>query len=337
MKTKQYLQKHPDAHTVYLGWKISNGEIVVDEFGKPVKALVFAVVEKKPLSKLDNPIPKKYGALVTDVVEIPRQLATPPMPKKNPNDLQQRIRPVTGGISIGHVDISAGTLGCIVKTREVFENPPGTVGWWQSFLNWIKRIFGIGGTGVYSLGVRDVPLIMSNNHVLANENRAKIEDPIIQPGDYDDGRNPKDIVGYLDSFTPITFKQSNFVDVAFATIAEGVEWLPGVEDIPVINDVVRDARLGDLVQKTGRTTGYTVGKVIGTDATSYVGYDYGDAYFEDQIIIQDLTGHFSDGGDSGSLILDMDGHPIGLLFAGGGDVTLANKMSRIVEEYGIEF
>lgn len=180
MKTKQYLQKHPDAHTVYLGWKISNGEIVVDEFGKPVKALVFAVEKKKPLSKLDNPIPKKYGALVTDVVEIPRQLATPPIPKKNPNDLQQRIRPITGGISIGHVDISAGTLGCIVKTREVFENPPGSIGWWQRFLNWIKRIFGIGITWVYSLGVRDVPLIMSNNHVLANENRANVGDPGIE-------------------------------------------------------------------------------------------------------------------------------------------------------------
>lgn len=335
MKTKRYLMENPDAHMVYLGWKISNGEIVVDEFGKPVKALVFAVEKKRPLSELDTPIPKKYGALPTDVVEKPRMLSTPPMPKYSPTDLQQRLRPITGGISIGHVDITAGTLGCIVRVRELFENPPDDIKWWQKFLNWIKQLFG--RECACSLVMREVPLIMSNNHILANENRAKIGDPIIQPGDYDGGKYPSDVVGYLDSFTPISYKQSNFVDVAFATIADGVEWLSGVEDIPVINDVILDAQLGDLVQKTGRTTGYTVGKVVGVDATSYVGYDLGDVYFEDQIVIQDLNGYFSDGGDSGSLILDMDGHPVGLLFAGGGNITLANKMSRIADEYGIEF
>lgn len=336
MNTKKYLLKHPDAHTAYIGWKISGGEIVKDEFGKPVKAIVFAVEKKKPIEELDNPIPKSYGTMLTDVVEKPRMLASPPLPKKNANDLQQRIRPIRGGISIGHVDVTAGTLGCIVKKSEVVENPPGSIGWWDRLLNWLRKIFGFDAK-LFSLELREVPLIMSNNHVLACENAAKIGDPIIQPGYYDNGKNPKDIVAYLDSFTVILPDKPNKMDVAFATIADDADWDFGIEDIPVINDEIRDAELGDIVQKTGRTTAYTMGKVIGVDATSWVGYDFGDAFFEDQILIQDMAGHFSNGGDSGSVILDMDGHPVGLLFAGGGNVTLANKMSTIADEHGIEF
>jgi hypothetical protein len=183
----------------------------------------------------------------------------------------------------------------------------------------------------------DIPLIMSNNHVLANENLGEIGDPILQPGAYDGGENPKDVVGYLHDFTPISFDKPNYMDVAFASIDANTPYAFGVIDIPVMTDVVKSVQLDQLVQKTGRTTGYTYGKVIGIDVSSQVEYSEGVALFEDQIMILGMNGSFSQGGDSGSLILDYDGNPVGLLFAGGGIITLANKMSRIVEEYGIRF
>ena len=341
MKFKKFIKEYPDVHTAYIGWKISNGEIVVDEFGKPVKALVAAVEKKLPLSELSNPVPKTYNAYVTDVIEMPRMYANPPI-KKTSTDLQSRIRPLAGGLSIGHKGITAGTLGCVVFTEEMSYEPPeqGNLSWWHQFLKWLKKVFGIETLSDLVPGkmtITSIPLLMSNNHVLANENMAKIGDEILQPGKHDGGRLETDVVGFLDSFTPIEFDRPNIMDVAFATLTDGVDYVPGIIDRWVMRDDIAKPELDMLVEKTGRTTGYKVGKIIGLDASSYVEYDYGTAYFEDQILIQDINGHFSAGGDSGSLITDGDGRPVGLLFAGGGDITLANKMQNIVDEYGITF
>lgn len=435
MNTKKYLLNHPDAHTVYLGWKISKGEIVVDEFGKPVKALVFAVEHKRPISEVTKPIPKKYGALPTDVVEKPRLLATPPIGGKSkkckkkmdafndkdcpdvanakdcngcelwidtdcwwnlpcpdtPNDkfckpcnlyrdgkceygtvdktptgnaendallqtLRSRVRPFKGGVGCGHVDITTGTgqvvfmrKGVVEKIPSISERYIGTtltaspVSFWEKLLSWIAKLFGwdedvVEDPGIGSGGDEgiEIPLIMSNNHVLACENAAHIGDPIIQQGDYDGGRNPEDIVAHLEAYTKIK-KEGNLTDVAFAKLC--VDYDPSIFGVPVVNTAVTIPEIGMLVQKTGRTTGHTIGKVIGIDASSSIWYDIGECSFEDQILIEDLPGmpYFSDGGDSGSLILDLDGHPVGLLFAGGGNVTLANKLTRILEDYPIYF
>jgi hypothetical protein len=249
---------------------------------------------------------------------------------------------LAGGLSVGHKDITAGTIGCIVFTEEVgYEPPPvGSLSFWELFMRWLRKVFGIESLSDLVPGkmtITSIPLIMSNNHVLANENMAKIGDEILQPGQHDGGKLKTDVVGYLDSFTPIEFDKPNKLDVAFATLADGIDYVPGIIDRLLMRDDIAEPELGMLVEKTGRTTGYKVGKIIGLDATSYIEYDYGEAYFEDQILIQDTNGHFSAGGDSGSLITDADGRPVGLLFAGGGDVTLANRMQNIVDEYGITF
>jgi hypothetical protein len=57
------------------------------------------------------------------------------------------------------------------------------------------------------------------------------------------------------------------------------------------------------------------------------------ALFRDQIAIRGSGGTlFSAGGDSGSSIWTWDAfrRPVGLLFAGGGGITFANKMTRVV-------
>src|SRR6266852_2258641 len=82
---------------------------------------------------------------------------------------QGRKRPLLIGLSIGHFRITAGTLGAFVRLRK-------------------------GGE------VR----ILSNNHVLADEDRAKPGDAILQPGAYDGGRNPRDRVGTLDVFVRLS-------------------------------------------------------------------------------------------------------------------------------------
>lgn len=80
---------------------------------------------------------------------------------------QDKQRPVVPGVSTGHYAITAGTIGGVVE-------------------------------------VDGQNMLLSNNHVFANENSASLGDPIIQPGDYDGG-NINDRIGVLYDYVPLTF------------------------------------------------------------------------------------------------------------------------------------
>jgi hypothetical protein len=213
-------------------------------------------------------------------------------------------RPVPIGVSTGHPNITAGTIGCRVK------NAAGNV---------------------YAL---------SNNHVYADENRALIGDNALQPGPYDGGVNPADAIGTLAAFVPIVFSTSasNTVDAAIAlsstanlgrsTPSNGYGTPKSATAAAVIN-------LG--VMKYGRTTSLTKGKVYALNATVNVGYESGVARFVNQIII--IPGNFSAGGDSGSLIVVEKGtnarKPVGLLFAGSSSVTIANPIDAVLSSFSV--
>ena len=96
----------------------------------------------------------------------------------------------------------------------------------------------------------------------------------------------------------------------------------------------------DLVIKSGRTTGVTTGVCVGVGATIRVTYPQGSAVFVDQLVIRSTRtdGDFSAGGDSGSLIVTVNGrHPWGLVFAGGGGTTIANPIEAVMAFSDVEF
>ncbi len=225
---------------------------------------------------------------------------------------QQRLRPLEIGTSIGHFKITAGTLGCFVKKRS-------------------------GGT------VR----ILSNNHVLANENAAKKGDAIIQPGRYDGGIKGKDTAGTLDTFVRLRTNQANFVDCALAALKIGIEFdgtaIQGLGQLAGLGPAVVD--LDAPVEKVGRTTEHTRGRVTAFELDNVVvGYDFGNLRFDNQIEIEGADeGPFSQGGDSGSLILDADHRGVALLFAGGDEgglngkgLTFANPLHTVLDELSVD-
>ena len=88
-----------------------------------------------------------------------------------------------------------------------------------------------------------------------------------------------------------------------------------------------------IVGKSGRTTQLRAGRITDCNASIRVNYGNGRvANFRDQITIRGLRGDFSQGGDSGSVVWSFDArrNPVGLLFAGGGGFTFANKMNRVL-------
>ncbi len=78
-----------------------------------------------------------------------------------------KTSPAPNGYSIGHPNITAGTLGAVVRDAS------------------------------------NQCYILSNNHVLADVNNAAIGDNTLQPGPFDGGQNPQDAIASLADFEPI--------------------------------------------------------------------------------------------------------------------------------------
>jgi hypothetical protein len=328
---------------VALGYKFINQE----ETDEPsIHVLVRNKMPQDLLSKEDL-IPKKLGSVKTDVIEVGEVVAGPlapdidnltqtgldmepedmesqireeideilseprmrerkrqtraawgrPAKEAVPEILKQRVRPAQGGFSIGHYRTTAGTIATACYDAAPFPSVP------QQFY------------------------LLSNNHVLANTNNARIGDPILQPGPYDGGAYPRDMIGRLSRFIPLRFKTSNsaplnYVDAAIAEVpfhqcSRELYW------IGYLKGTYTAPNVGDVVQKTGRTSDYSTGRVQSVNATIDVSYGNGRvARFARQII----TTRMSAGGDSGSLITSLDEKAVGLLFAGSPYITVANNI-----------
>lgn len=209
-------------------------------------------------------------------------------------------RPVRGGVSCGHTSITAGTIGCLVVLND------------------------------------DRLMLLSNNHVLANENNASKGDAILQPGKRDGGKLPNDVIGTLEDFEPIDFASDNLMDAAIAWTA--LTHVSPQHMTYVANPTPIAAAPLMTVIKNGRTTQATTGWVEAIDVDSVsVEYDSGVARFNDQIAIRGLSDtSFSDRGDSGSLIVSSGSkQPVGLLFAGSKTHTFANPIQTIMNRFGI--
>jgi hypothetical protein len=225
---------------------------------------------------------------------------------------RRRQRPLLPGSSVGHFKITAGTIGAIAQEKKTN---------------------------------RDV--ILSNNHVLANENVAKIGDAILQAGAIDGGALARDTIAKLSKWIELTAKRSNLIDAAIAPIAKSIEFDPtnykgigklaGTRAAPLLP--------GTDVKKVGRTTGVTHGRVSAIEVDKVViDYDMGSLSFDNQIEIESAgNSAFSAGGDSGSLILDEENLGCALLFAGserGGPndrgLTYANPIAIVLKRLAIE-
>jgi hypothetical protein len=102
----------------------------------------------------------------------------------------------------------------------------------------------------------------------------------------------------------------------------------------------------ESVEKVGRTTGHTAGRITAVEVDG-VAVQYDDAVyrFDDQVEIEGRAGAFSAGGDSGSVIWrSRDRAPLALLFAGseaggtaGTGVTFANPLATVLSALGAEW
>jgi len=262
----------------------------------PIRCIRVYVEKKVPKEQLsaEDLVPLEIDGIYTDVVEIGRIVA---YKSKQEFDPKARIRPITAGISAGNVKITANTIGYFYQDK-------------------------------------------NGNRYMASNAHCWTDDPfadqpsateILQPGPYDGGKLPDDLVGHYVMHVklfPGDTGQFNKLDFSLATIEVDCDYkiwqtetptklvghlFAGSDQVTVIfkgkyiadlgytpiNADIVEVQVGDYVEKWGRTTGHTVGKVLDTSAVVKVYYSQDKyALFDNQI----LTTSISAGGDSGSSV-----------------------------------
>jgi len=295
------------------------------------EVLTVLVKKKVPKHELESChlVPKSIGQCHTDVIEAGEIVAL---------GRTDRERPARPGMSIGHYRITAGTFGALVYDTKTGE-----------------------------------PLILSNNHVLANstdgrDDRARVGDPILQPGRYDGGTD-QDVIARLHRFIPIRLEvstpeckvakalegflnrivrrfrrhyqvriynlspEANLVDAAVAKPLSPDLVSPDILDLGVPKGV-GEVQVGDRVVKSGRTSGVNWGNVKVVQATVKISMgDVGDAVFTDQVI----TTRMAQPGDSGSVVLNDKKEVVGLLSAGSDTVSVFARIKNVCNALGVRF
>lgn len=335
-------------------------------------ALVVLVQQKLPLTALSaaDRVPREIDGIQTDVYEVGVLRAQQLLPPTS------RFRPeIPAGVSAGHFAITAGTLGAVVKDRmtgeklllsnnHVFANSndallgdailqPGPADGGQNPGDQVARL------------ERFVPLtyVEDANQPLPNGGGTNpTPTPTPPPG-------CNSVVSALAAFTngvaslvgskervvatassqalmfsgspqTVNVQTTSTDNVVDAALAKPIDPTMFSNDLRHIGGITgtKAPQIGMTVRKAGRTTDYTQGMVTLLNATVNVGYVTArgprTARFTGQVITQPM----SQGGDSGSLIVDStENRAVGLLFAGSAMATIFTPIDVVLAALNVTF
>lgn len=260
----------------------------------------FYVKEKLPPSRVEG------SRMVPAVISMPGDRAVFTDVKQIGElrpELQIRTKPpLQSGYSIGHVRITAGTLGAIVRKDKKYH-------------------------------------VLSNSHVLAMSGKAHVGDEIVYPGPMDGGVAPRDVVARLSHF--VAFDTSgalvNRVDAALAEIDPALYTKLNLAIWKAVSPrVMGTPKRGMKIAKSGRTTDKTTGEVVDVNFRFVMKYPgvQGKVGFIDQV----YCSRYSDGGDSGAAVVDRaTGRIVGLHFAGADGGSVFNPIRAVRSALGFQF
>lgn len=212
-------------HAVGIGKKTVSGQVTDTDC---VRLFVVQKIASSAMAPRDL-LPAQLAGIPTDVVEAPIAVLSgigAVASTGNCSDLrQQRQRPVTGGISVGHPDVTAGTLAYFCRSTRYGDDP-------------------------------SVVHVLSNNHIFANLNRGNVGDPLYQPGSIDGGTSA-DAFATLERWEDLQLDGTtpNLIDGAIGAMTAGISHNLEVCSIGSVTGVGQ-ATAQMTVRKHGRTSGY---------------------------------------------------------------------------------
>jgi hypothetical protein len=208
-------------------------------------------------------------------------------------------RPVSFGAGISHSQGDVGSLGCIVTK-------PADDAWY----------------------------VLSACHVIALAGSAKFGDTIVEPGKPDPAAAP---LAILTDFEPLKANDApNLFDAAIARLNRKTDV---TADIPLIGfrSDPMDAAQFQSVRKYGARTGETLGVIAAVRSRVTLELGTGSYLFENVIKVFGAGRPFSEGGDSGALVVDaVTSRPIGLIIGGDDTGTFVSPIRLVLKRFGVQ-
>jgi hypothetical protein len=348
---------------VAVGFKEAKGETTGEV------AVVVLVEEKKPLAALSaqDVIPKELDGMRTDVYEVGylRAQQTP----------RERFRPIIpAGVSIGHFKITAGTLGAVVKDSQTGDTLILSNNHVLANSNDAALGDAILQPAAMDGGVQPGDVVAKLERFVKIRFVDDPVEPTPEPGPTPPPPTPTpptgcDIVSLIVAVanalaallgsqrrvtatmlgaqtvmpTPTLARVTasaaavpeNRVDGALGRPVDPAMFSAGIRQIGLVSGT-KEPTLGMRVRKYGRTTEYTEGNVTLVNATVNIAYNTARGQRSARFVGQTITGAMSQGGDSGSLIVDAtENKAVGLLFAGSNLATIFTPINLVVSELGI--
>lgn len=269
--------------------------------GSPTRELALKVyVDRKlPLDTLPVPAPRS--------VQIPWSRKQIPVDVESIGKihLQQGlsgiVRPAVPGCAIATPGTTSGSLGCLV--RDPVENG-----------------------ALY---------LLSAAHVIADNGLGPMGLPVLQPGDKVGGDQT---VGQLVRWGAFQFTQDTFPNLFDAAVAIVNPSLVAPEIYKIGRPIgFRTVIPQNLqVQKCGAATEWTASEVLDSDFYCFFHYrqrngTFARAGFRKQVLCR----KFSDKGDSGAAVLDMQKRAVGLIIGGADGGTVFSPILPILQRLGV--
>ena len=326
-------------------------------------AIVCLVRKKEPITelKLDDIIPGNFHGLPTDVIEVGEINSRAAGHIEKAMSHRRRHRPLVLGISIGYKDSSAGSIGLFVEKKgepyilsnnHVIANlnnasigdpiiqPARTDGGKHNdVVAHLSEFVPIDFNG-NSFNLVDVALAKIYKPENTNSAESEIGDTIVI--------NSKGVKKFSEfvfdrleceirNLTGLSEEQRKKEHGLYRVkdINSEINFVPDLWNLnlKITGKIKSNVKVGDFVQKSGRSSGDKGAHIIGINAIAEVKYaDGSNAFFKNQII----TGPFSDKGDSGSAVFDRNGDFIGIICGGNDKITVINRAEDIMTALKIE-
>jgi hypothetical protein len=345
---------------VAVGYKESHG-VVTDEL-----ALIALVNQKEPAAQLapTDIVPQRVDGVRTDVYEVGDLRALSAIDPKG------RFRPtIPAGVSMGHYRITTGTFGAVVRdgvtgerlllsNNHVFANSneanagdsilqPGAMDGGQQPADMVARlerfvplryIEDAGQTGPEPIptpdpnapGCNPVGIFVSIANLIAGITGSNQRITVSTAS----AASASSVAAVVGTGQAVTVTQAltpdNAVDAALAKPINPQMFEDIIQSIGLVSGT-KPGVLGMTVRKSGRTTGFTTGKITLLNATINITYDTSKGPRTARFTGQTIAEAMSQGGDSGSLVVDgTENKAVGLLFAGSPVATVFTPIDTVL-------
>lgn len=340
------------------GYKQSGG-VITDE-----PAVVILVRQKLPIAALtdDDRVPGAIDGVRTDVVESGEFQALQTL---GPRD---RHRPtIPGGVSIGHFKITAGTLGVMVRDRTTGERFLLSNNHVLANSNEARKGDAILQPGPTDGGQNPADAVATLERFVPIKfiegDVNPPEDPPEEPPEPPGGGDGTDC-DLIDAFVaignllarlsgsakrvqataaaemtptakpttgPTAQVETNTADCALGRPNDPTMFEDEIRNIGVVRETTAPS-LGMRVRKSGRTTDYTESDIALLNATVNVTYNTSKGTRTARFTGQVIADAFSQGGDSGSLVVESGSNrAVGLLFAGSSLSTIFTPIDVVLD------